>query len=291
MNLLALFFIVLSAFFHSLWNVILKTSDRKMSFNIFMHLSAIGIFSIFFLVWKGRIPLPEFRLGVIAAAAGFFFFLYHLCLTDSYETTEVSLAYPLTTTGPLYIPLWAYIFLGEKLSLRGCFGILLVFFGAYTIQMRKLDLKGLVGPLKSLKDQGVLLAMAAGFFYSIGAVVDKKGVSGFDVFTYTYYLDSVLVFFLLLNHILIRGNRSELFPELRENWPKIALAGAILFGSFLSYRLGLRISRVSYAVSTRQVSAVFGVLLGIILFRESFGRIRLIGALLISFGIILIKFG
>jgi drug/metabolite transporter (DMT)-like permease len=291
MNLPALFFIILSALFHALWNVILKTSDRKMSFNIFMHLSAIGIFSIVFLIWKGRIPLPGFRLGVFVVTAGFFFFLYHLCLTDSYETTEVSLAYPLTTTGPLYIPLWAFIFLGERLSVRGCFGILLVFFGAYTIQMKKLDLKGMVEPLKNMRNPGVFLAMAAGFFYSIGAVVDKKGVTGFDVFTYTYYLDSVLVFFLLCNHVLIRGNRSDLLPELRDNWPKIALAGAILFGSFLSYRLGLRISRVSYAVSARQVSAVFGVLLGILLFRESFGRIRLTGALLISLGIVLIKFG
>lgn len=291
MNLLALFFIVLSALFHALWNVVLKTSERKMSFNIFMHLAAIGIFSIFFLVWKGKIPLPGFRLGVIVVTAGFFFFLYHLCLTDSYETTEVSLAYPLTTTGPLYIPLWAYIFLGEKLSIGGSFGILLVFFGAYTIQMKQLNFKGMVEPLRSLRNPGVFLAMAAGFFYSIGAVVDKKGVTDFDVFTYTYYLDSVLVFFLLCNHVLIRGNKRDLLPELRASWPKIALAGGILFGSFLCYRLGLRIAPVSYAVSARQMSAVFGVLLGIALFRESFGGMRLTGALLISLGVVLIKFG
>jgi drug/metabolite transporter (DMT)-like permease len=291
MNLLALYFIILSALFHSLWNVVLKTSDRKMSFNIFMHFSAITIFSVFFLLWKGKIPLPGFRLGVIAATAGFFFFLYHLCLTDSYETTEVSLAYPLTTTGPLYIPLWAYIFLGEKLSPLGGAGIVLVFFGAYTMQMKKLDLRGMLEPLRGMRNAGVLLALAAGFFYSIGAVVDKKGVSGFDVFTYTYYLDFALAIFLLCNHVVLRGKGSDLLPELRENWPKIVLAGAILFGSFLCYRLGLRISRVSYAVSTRQVSAIFGVVLGIVLFRESFGKIRLTGALLISLGVILIKFG
>lgn len=262
-----------------------------MPFNICMHFSAIGIFSVFFLLWKGEIPIPEFRLAIIAATAGFFFFLYHLCLTDSYETEDVSLAYPLTTTGPLYIPLWAYIFLGEKLSLIGGFGILLVFFGAYTIQMKKLDLGGLVEPLRSLKNTGILLALGAGFFYSIGAVVDKKGVSGYDVFTYTYYLDSALALFLLCNHVVVRGRGSDILPELRENWPKIFLAGAILFGSFLSYRLGLRIARVSYAVSARQISTVFGVLLGIILFRESFGRIRVTGAVLITIGVILIRFG
>ena len=49
---------------------------------------------------------------------------YHLALTASYERIDVSLAYPLTTTAPLYIPLWAYIFLGERLSATGIFGIL-----------------------------------------------------------------------------------------------------------------------------------------------------------------------
>lgn len=291
MNITALSFIIISALFHSLWNVVLKSSRRKMSFNIFMHFSAIGIFSVVFLFWKGKIPPPDFRLLAFVVSAGFFFFLYHLCLTDSYETTDVSLAYPLTTTGPLYIPLWAYIFLGEKLSLTGGCGIVLVFLGAYMIQMRRLDLKGMMESVRNLKNPGVLLAVAAGFFYSIGAVVDKKGVSGFDVYTYTYYLDMVLGLFLFFNHVLIRGRGGEMIPELKENWPRILAAGAILFGSFLVYRLGLRIAKVSYAASARQVSAVFGVIFGIFIFRESFGRIRLTGALMISAGIILLKMG
>lgn len=262
-----------------------------MSFNIFMHASAILIFSLFFLVWKGKIPLPSGGLLTFAIAAGLFFALYHFCLTVSYETTDVSLAYPLTTTGPLYIPLWAYVFLGEKLSFLGFVGIAMVFMGAYTIQMKKLDPRGLLDPLKNLRNPGVLLALAAGFFYSIGAVLDKKGVTGYDVFTYTYYLDSVLALFLLFNHLVIDGKGGELIYELKEQWRRILLAGAVLFGSFLTYRLGLKIAKVSYATSTRQISALFGVLLGILLFKESFGKIRILGALLIAAGIVLIKFG
>lgn len=291
MSLAALGFIILSALFHSLWNVILKTSDRKLAFNILMHFSAIGFFSLVFLFWKGRIPLPPVGLLVIAISAGFFFSLYHLCLTVSYETTEVSLAYPLTTTGPLYIPFWAFVFLGERISPHGALGILLVFAGTYVIQMENLGLSGFLDPLKNLRKPGVLLALAAGFFYSIGAVVDKKGVNSFDVFTYTYYLDLILGIFLLINQVLIRGKGGEFTAEIADSWWKILLAGSILFGSFLTYRLGLRLARVSYAAASRQVNALFGVVLGIVLFRERFGKIRFMGALLIAAGVSLIKMG
>lgn len=262
-----------------------------MAFNILMHLSAITLFSFLFLIVRGAIPLPSLHFFLFTLAAGFFFFLYHLCLTVSYETTDVSLAYPLTTTGPLYIPLWAYIFLGEHLSWMGGVGIIFVVSGAYTIQMKQISLKGLFEPLVHLKNPGVCLALAAGFFYSIGAVVDKKTVTGNDVFIYTYYLDIVLVSFLILNNFLGGGEKTDFLSEFKESWMKILLAGTILFGSFLTYRLGLKVAKVSYAASTRQVSTIFGVLVGLFLFREAFGKIRLTGASLITIGIILIKFG
>jgi drug/metabolite transporter (DMT)-like permease len=45
------------------------------------------------------------------------------------------------------------------------------------------------------------------------------------------------------------------------------------------------------AVSVRQASAIIGVLGGILLFRERFGRIRLLGAALIAPGEVCIKPG
>ncbi|MGB3096949.1 MAG: hypothetical protein WBB46_09510 [Candidatus Deferrimicrobiaceae bacterium] len=48
---------------------------------------------------------------------------------------------------------------------------------------------------------------------------------------------------------------------------------------------------MSSATSVRQVSAIAGVLGGILLFRERFGRIRLLGAGLIVLGVICIRQG
>jgi drug/metabolite transporter (DMT)-like permease len=286
----ALLLILLSAAMHAGWNLILKTTRHKLAFNVFMHASAIAIFSVYWLLRYGGIPPPAGPVLPLALAGGFFFAIYHACLTASYERVDVSLAYPLTTTGPLYIPLWAIIFLDERLSLLGMTGILVVFLGAYIIQMREISWAGLSLPLRNIRLPGVLLAILAGIFYSVGAIVDKRGVTVADVFVYTYYLD-IALFLFLLGNALLTNSRDRFLEEIRTHWPRGVAAGFILFLSFTTYRVGLQAAKVSYATSVRQVSAIAGVVGGILLFRERFGRIRLIGASLIAMGVVCIKLG
>jgi drug/metabolite transporter (DMT)-like permease len=286
----ALLFILLSAVMHAGWNLILKTTRHKLAFNVFMHASAIAIFSVFWLLRDGAIPPPAGPVLPLALAGGFFFSIYHVCLTASYERADVSLAYPLTTTGPLYIPLWAYLFLDERLSLLGVAGILVVFLGAYILQMREFSWEGLSFPLRNIRLPGVLFALSAGFFYSVGAIVDKQGVTVADVFTYTYYLD-IFLFLFLLGNALLTNSRDQFVEEIRAHWGRGIAAGLTLFLSFTTYRLGLQLAKVSYATSVRQVSAIAGVVGGILLFQERFGRIRLLGAALIAWGVACIKLG
>jgi uncharacterized membrane protein len=64
-----------------------------------------------------------------------------------------------------------------------------------------------------------------------------------------------------------------------------------MMASFLTFRYGLNLSQVSYAVPVRQISIVIGVLIGILFLKESFGRIRLVSALFIMAGVALIRLG
>lgn len=286
----ALLLILLSAVMHAAWNLVLKTSRHKLAFNVFMHGSAIAAFTAFLSARDGGIPLPAGPVLGLVLAGGFFFSAYHMCLTASYDRIDVSVAYPLTTTGPLYIPLWAYLVLGERLSAVGMAGIAVTFLGAYILQMREISWTGLSLPLRNLRNPGVLLALSAGVFYSVGAIADKRGVTVSDVFVYTYWLDVVLFLFLLAN-VMLTPKRLNFVEEVRARWPRAVAGGLILFASFITYRLGLKLAPVSYAVSVRQVSAVFGVLGGILFFREPFGRVRLAGAAMIACGIVLIRMG
>ena len=157
-------------------------------------------------------------------------------------------------------------------------------------QMREFSRAGISFPLRNLRLPGVLFALSAGLFYSVGAIVDKRGVTVADVFVYTYYLD-ISLFLFLLAYALAKISPNRFFEEIRVHWPRGVAAGLILFLSFITFRIGLQMAKVSYATSVRQVSAIAGVVGGILLFRERFGRIRLLGAGLIVAGIMCIRLG
>jgi len=65
----------------------------------------------------------------------------------------------------------------------------------------------------------------------------------------------------------------------------------VVFASFLTFRIGLQLAPVSYAVPVRQVSMLIAVLIGVLFLRESYGRIRFASAGLILLGVICIWHG
>jgi drug/metabolite transporter (DMT)-like permease len=102
----------------------------------------------------------------------------------------------------------------------------------------------------------------------------------------------VFIMFILMSINLRRSRyRGKVTAEWHANWKLILMSGPILMASFIAFRYGLKMAPVSYAVPVRQVSILFGVLLGMLFLKESYGRIRLGSAGLILLGAFLIKFG
>ncbi len=77
----------------------------------------------------------------------------------------------------LYVPLWGMLLLGERITSCGLAGILLIAAGAYSVQLRRLSAAEFLRPMRNLSEPSVQAALAAGFIYSVGAVVDKIGVT------------------------------------------------------------------------------------------------------------------
>ena len=76
--------------------------------------------------------------------------------------------------------------------------------------------------------------------------------------------------------------------EWRANTTSIVAAGLLMFLAYGLVLSALRISRVSYIAPAREVGIVFGVILGIAVLKEPYGRGRLLGSSLIVLGLVLI---
>ena len=282
--------ILFSALMHALWNLLVKRSRDKTVFIWWMFVSS-GIL-LNFVVWTRPEPWPVPTPSVLLLVFGgsVCFVLYHLFNGRAYQTGDLSLAYPLSQTSMLYVPIWGMLLFDERLSLLGSAGILLVLFGTYSIQMQRWSLSELTRPLRSLDSPSVRAALMAGFVYSIGSILDKQGVMLYPPLYFTQLL--VMAMFLLMTLNIIRPScRGRIMAEWRQSRGLILVVGPVMLGSFVAFRYGLEMSPVSYAVPVRQASLLIAVALGVLFLGETCGRIRFMASSLILAGVFLIRFG
>ena len=280
--------ILFSALMHALWNLLVKRSGDKTVFIWWMFVSSGLLLNLLTPLLPGAFPTPSPRVLLLALSGSVCFVLYHLFNGRAYRSGDLSLIYPLSQTSMLYVPLWGVALLGETLSLLGIAGILCIVAGAGCVQLRELSLAEVLRPVRNLGNPTVQAALTAGFIYSLGAVVDKLGVTIYPPFYFTYLL--VMFMFGLMSLNLLRPQyQGRIRAEWRRSRRLILLSGPIMMGSFLAFRYGLSLAPVSYAVPVRQSSLLIGVLIGIFFLGESCGRIRLFATLMILFGIALIK--
>jgi uncharacterized membrane protein len=287
---LAFILIVTSAVMHALWNLLVKRSRHTTVFIWWMFIASGGLFTLLLPLAPEPFHWPEAQTLLMIAIGGVCYVLYHLFNGRAYRGGDLSVVYPLCQTSMIYVPIWGMALLGERLSATGACGILLVLCGTYSIQLRHLSLAELLRPFRDLKSASVRFALAAGFIYSIGSIAEKTGVRNYSPLYFTYLL--VILMLGLMTFNLVRPRyRRHIGEELRENWRLILCSGPVMMASFLTFRYGLNLSPVSYAVPVRQVSILMGVLIGILFLGESFARIRLVSALFILAGAVLIRLG
>lgn len=290
MNGTAFTLILFSAMMHALWNLLVKRSHDKTVFIWWMFLLSGGLFNLLLLALPEAFPRPTVALLLLASAGGACFVLYHLFTGRAYRSGDLSLTYPLAQTSMVYVPVWGVWLLGENLSSPGIAGILLILTGAYCIQLRRLTSDEILRPFRNLADHSVQAALAAGFLYSIGAVIDKTGINSSSPLYFTYLL--VMAMFAIMSINLLRPRyRGRILREWRQNRALVILSGPVMLGSFLSFRYGLQMAPLSYAVPVRQVSLLIGVLIGVFFLGETCGRIRFLATSFILAGILLIRLG
>jgi uncharacterized membrane protein len=290
MSHLAFTLIVTSAVMHALWNLLVKRSRHKTVFIWWMFVASGGLFSLAIPLLPEPFQQPDARTLILVALGAFCFVLYHLFNGRAYRGGDLSVVYPLSQTAMIYVPVWGVILLGERLSFPGVCGVLLVIFGTYSMQLQRLSFVELARPFRNLKSPSVRNALAAGFIYSIGSIAEKSGVKNYSPLYFTYILVLIMLFLMSFN-IFRPKYRTQIGAELHEHWRLILCSGPIMMASFLTFRYGLNLSPVSYAVPVRQVSIVIGVLIGILFLKESYGRIRLVSAMFIMAGAVLIRLG
>jgi uncharacterized membrane protein len=115
------------------------------------------------------------------------------------------------------------------------------------------------------------------------SLIDKQGAQLFPPILYVWLENAISL--IPLSTVILHSKREGVFPEWRQNKWIIIVSG---FLGLLSYALIIFVMQtfqVSYIVSIRQVSVVFGVILGGTILHERYLKKRLLASLLIFIGL------
>ncbi len=284
MPAIGLALLLAAAVLHASANALIKQARDKPAFTWWM----LGVSSVLGLpvwLWIGPADPAGWLIVVIS---GLLEAIYFTALGRAYSHGDLSQVYPIARgSAPLFVVLWATVFLGERPSPGGLLGILSIVAGLYLVNLPSLaDWKR---PLLGFKTPAARWALLTGLLISIYSAVDKVGVSYFDPLIYLY-----LILFVgwvaLTPQWLIADRRAALAAEFdrRAGIVASALLGVVAYALVL---VALRLSPVSYVSSVREASVVIGVWIGVRFMAEQGGATRLIASALVALGIMLIATG
>jgi drug/metabolite transporter (DMT)-like permease len=194
------------------------------------------------------------------------------------------------------VPLAAFLALGERVSLQGGIGILIVMAGLYVVLIRGNTTRGLWQLWAALRMRDSRWAFATLGTVVAYSIIDKAGMLAFSRVEEISPGFQGVIFFLLANVLstllfwtyMSFESSQELRSIWAQEWPKIVAAA---LGTLASYGLILfvmRIEKVSYIVTLRQTSVVFAVLVGWLFLKEEFGKVRLIASVVMLLGFYLV---
>ena len=285
MEPLALFLVVVSGFIHAGWNFWVKGSGDPLAALWSALAAALVLYFPLFIV---RFPgMDSLQAGApFILATGVIHTFYFLTLTRAYETGDLSIVYPLARgSAPLLTALFAGVFLGERISIEGGAGILLIVSGIAAAHAFHAG-AGPGAPAHEGRRRAVRWALATGLSTSVYSVVDKAGVARVAPEAYIYFM--FLLSALFLAPWVLTGERGRSVRALAREpgaWLRIAGGGLCTMGSYLLILFAMRMSKVSYVVPAREVGVLVGAALGVFVLKEEGGRRKLAGAVLIAAGL------
>ena len=289
MTALSLILVLLSAVAHASWNLMLKRAgDPEVFAWVMLVVGSILLAPVgLALLWYNSMDFPGLWFLLASVVLHVFYFIL---LARGYATGDLSLVYPVARgMGPMLVPVLAVILLGEIVETMAIVGIAAIVGGIYTISWWGNFHQVLRSPLLFLRSAGMRYAVLTGLTIAVYSIVDKEGVGHIQPLLYIYFMFIGTVA-LLAPYILANKGMETVKSEWRANAVPITVSGLLAFAAYGLVLTAFSLSRVSYVAPAREVGIVIGVLMGIFLLKEPFGRGRLLGSGLIVGGLVLIAF-
>lgn len=215
-----------------------------------------------------RPPVPaEFvgLMGVLTLLEIGAMLLYMQAITSS----PLHLTLPYLSFTPVFNIATGYFLLGETVSWKGAGGILLVFVGAYLLNLpfRSLQPMQLLAPFRAFWScRGSRLMLLAAAIYSITSVLSKRAMIYTDPFRFGPFYFVVIGATVLLLYLFIQPQGLK---KLGKRPIPVLAVGALMAVMVVTHFMAIAKVEVAYMLSVKRSSLLFGIIFGALLFGEA----------------------
>jgi len=271
--------VLFAAACHAGWNALIKVGLDPLSTTTLISIGS-GLVALVLLPFVG-LPASGAWPWLVASVA--IHLIYFASLIESYRTGDLGQVYPIARgSAPLMTAAATTVIVGERLSLVGWTGILALVAGVLLLSAR------------GGRDLAVVDRRAIGFAlftaitvcgYSVVDGIGARASANPNAYSVCLFIGIALV---MVPYALYRDGR-DVMPAMHLYWRRGLAGGALQFLSYGIAIWAMTIVPIAVVAALRETSVLFGAAIAVVLLKEPLRAVRIVAALMIVCGLILIR--
>lgn len=272
--------VLFAALCHAGWNALVKVGLDPLSTTTLIAIGS-GLVALPFLPFAG---LPESAAWPWLAASAVIHLFYFAALIESYRTGDLGQVYPIARgSAPLMTATATTFIVGERLSLTGWGGIVVLVAGVFLLSAR--GGRDLVRFDRRAVGFALLTALTI-CAYSVTDGIGARLAGNPNAYSLSLF---VLNAFVLVPYALFRDGRAVI-PAMRAYWRRGFAGGALQVLSYGTVLWAMTLAPIAIVATLRETSVLFGAAIAVIVLKEPLRAVHIAAALLIVGGLVLIRF-
>ena len=271
--------VLFAAACHAGWNALIKVGLDPLSTTTLISIGS-GVVALMFLPLVG-VPASAAWPWLIASVV--IHLVYFASLIESYRTGDLGQVYPIARgSAPLMTATATTIFVGEKLSLIGWTGILVLVVGVLLLSARG------GRELAEIDRRAIGFALFTALTICAYSVVDGIGArhsSNPNAYSLWLFIGIAGV---MLPYALYRDG-ADVIPAMQHFWRRGFAGGALQVLSYGIAIWAMTVAPIAIVATLRETSVLFGAAIAVVVLKEPLRAARIVAAFLIVCGLILIR--
>jgi drug/metabolite transporter (DMT)-like permease len=275
--------VLIASITHAAWNYLAKKTNGGLTFIWLIYTFSTIVFlpAVIYFSFREAYHLTT-TLIIICFVSGGLRLVYFMALQTGYRKGDLSVVYPLARgSAPLLSTIGAITLMNEQPTTNTIAGLALIILGVIVITQG-----GAMHRDKKLTT-GIAYGLLTGMIIAIYTLWDKLAITDYEISPLAITFSSHVLGAVLLAPKALQ-NIPEIRRELKSHYLHMIVISILSPVSYLLVLIAMRTTDVIYIAPAREVSILFGVLMGGQLMAEKNTGRRLVASAFILTGIILL---